>query len=67
MSSRNFSWTEKKLVLFWERIIIPLDGQFLVYPGVAGVDEGAGVVEVFLFYTGLHSMRGSQPVWKRSR
>ena len=26
-----------------ERIIVPLDRQFVVYPGGAGVDEGAGL------------------------
>ena len=30
----------------WERIIVPLDRRFVVYPGVAGVDEGAGVEDV---------------------
>ena len=29
----------------WERIIVPLDRLFVVYPGSAGVGEGAGVDE----------------------
>ena len=28
---------------FGERIILPLDRQFVIYPGGAGVDEGARV------------------------
>ena len=36
-----------------ERIIVPLDRHFVVYPGGAGVDEGAGVDKEDLFYTGL--------------
>ena len=40
-----------------ERIIVLLDRQFVVYPGGAGVDEGAGVEDIYtgksLFYTGL--------------
>ena len=35
-----------------ERIIVPLDQQFVVYPGGAGVDEVAGVDEGDVFYTG---------------
>ena len=35
-----------------ERIIIPLDRQFVVYSGGASVDEGAGVDEGDVFYTG---------------
>ena len=38
-----------------ERIIVPLDRQFVVYPGVAGVDEGAGVEEVFLIKGPLYT------------
>ena len=53
-----------------ERIIVHLDQCFVVYPGVAGVDEEAGVDdvehEVPLLHRPLqhwyHSMRGSQPV-----
>ena len=29
----------------WEGIIVPLDRRFVVYPGAAGVGEGAGVDE----------------------
>ena len=36
-----------------ERIIVPLDRHFVVYPGVAGVDEGAGLDVGDLFCTGL--------------
>ena len=35
-----------------ERIIVPLDRQFVVYLGNAGVDEGASVDEGDIFYTG---------------
>ena len=35
-----------------ERIIVPLDRQFVVYPGGAGVDEVASVDEGDVFYTG---------------
>ena len=38
---------------FRERIIVPLDQHFVVYPGGAGVDESAGVDEGYIFYTGL--------------
>ena len=34
---------------FGERIIVPLDRHFVVYPGSAGVDEGAGVDEDVVF------------------
>ena len=40
----------------WERIIIPLDRQFVVYPRGVGVDQGAGVEDIYrrsLFYTSL--------------
>ena len=61
---------EKILPLHWERIIVHLERHFVVYPGVAGVDEGAGVDdvehEVNLLHRPLlhpyHSMRGSQLV-----
>ena len=36
----------------WEGIIIALDRHFVFYPGAAGVDEGAGVDEQDIFYTG---------------
>ena len=36
-----------------ERIIVPLDRHFVVYTGGAGLDEGAGLHEGYLFYTGL--------------
>ena len=35
-----------------EGIILPLDQHFVVYPGGAGVDEGADVEEGDFFYTG---------------
>ena len=35
-----------------EGILVPLDRRFVVYPGGAGVEEGSGVEEVSLFYTG---------------
>ena len=34
-----------------ERIIVPLDWHFVVYPRSASVDEGAGVDEGAIFYT----------------
>ena len=60
----------KHVGVFWEHIIVHLDRRFVLYPGVAGVDEGAGVDdvehEVPLQHRPLlhryHSMRGSQPV-----
>ena len=38
--------------LWREGIIIPLDRHFVVYPGGAGVEEGASVEEVSLAYPG---------------
>ena len=35
-----------KLILIRERIIVPLYRQFVVYPGVAGVEEGAVVEDI---------------------
>ena len=32
-----------------ERIIVPLDRHFVIYPGSAGVDEGASVDEGAVF------------------
>ena len=54
-------------------MIVALDWRFVVYPGLASVDEGAGVEDVIhevpllhrpLLHRHLHSMRGSQPVKK---
>ena len=39
-----------------ERIIVPIDRHFVVYPGDAGVDEGAGLDKGDLFYTGHHQL-----------
>ena len=36
----------------WQRIIVPLERHFVVYTGIAGVDEGAGEDEGDVFYTG---------------
>ena len=36
----------------WERIIVPLDRHFVVYTGDAGVDEGTGVDQGDVFFTG---------------
>ena len=51
--SFKMNWSNKyfnrrgslKQSLPWERIIVPLDWHFVVYPGSAVVDEGAGVDE----------------------
>ena len=57
--------------IFWEGIIVALDWRFVIFPGLAGVDEGAGVEDVIhevpllhrpLLHQYLHSMRGSQPL-----
>ena len=42
--------------VFWEGMIVPLDWHFVVYPVGAGVDEGAGVDQGDLFYTGTHGV-----------
>ena len=36
-------WEE---LIIRERIIVPLDRQFIIYPGVSGVDEGAGEEDI---------------------
>ena len=45
----NKSCSKLKITLkswfLWERIIVPLDRHFVIYPGGAGVDEGAGLDE----------------------
>ena len=42
-----------------ERIIVPLDQHFVIYTGGASVDEGAGVDEGDVFYTGSLFCRNS--------
>ena len=48
--------------------MVDLDRRFVVYPGVTKVDEGPGVEDMSVFYTGshvytgTHSMRGIQLV-----
>ena len=53
-----------------ERIIVPLDQHIVVCPRGAGVDEGAGVDKVDIFYTGLFytgtlGVDDEVPVYKR--
>ena len=42
----------KRIVSVGEGIIVPLDRHFVIYPGSADVDQGAGLDEGDLFYTG---------------
>ena len=44
--------TVVKTLIFWERIIVFLDWQFVAYTEGAGVDEDAGLDEGDVFYTG---------------
>ena len=59
-----------------EGIIVALDWRFFVYPGGAGVDEGAGVEDIMgagveggagidLFYTGTLFYPGAGTGWGR--
>ena len=50
-----------------ERIIVPLDRHFIVYPGGAGVVEGASVDKgdlfyIRLFYTGTLGVDDEVPI-----